>query len=309
MRKISLLFSLILILGACGEDNKGTVEKIKFKSEKEKLSYALGVNQAEMYFAKAALSPGDFNQNKMIEGFSKELKSDFLDDSACFETVRLFLGNGQQEINDRFIDEGSYCVGKINAHNFMKIWNKPGALEKMDLEFVKRGFKDVVQKKPLSLTKSERATLIKNYYEKLVEDLTKVMLDTVLVKKNLQKIDNEILIETIQEGVGVFPTDSSDVALDFILSTPYGDTMENTFNRKPNEKEPLFNVKQMYEGWSKALPKLKQGGIYRVYLPFEMYQDPRLPFPYIIYYLKLNKVGAKGELLKEDRKENINQLK
>jgi FKBP-type peptidyl-prolyl cis-trans isomerase len=300
---------LILILASCGDNHKGKVEKIKFKSEKEKLSYALGVNQAEMYFSKNELSQEDFNQDKMIEGFSKELKPDFVEDTACLETIRLFLGNGQQDINDRFINEGSYCVGKINAHNFMRIWNKPGALEKMDLDFIKRGFKDVVQKKPLSLTKAERATLIKNYYEKLVEDLTKIMLDTVLVKKNLQKIDNEILIETIQEGTGAFPTDSSDVALDFILSTPYGDTMENTFNRKSTEKEPIFNIKQMYEGWSMAFPKLKQGGVYRVYLPFEMYQDPRLPFPYIIYYLKLNKVAAKGELLKENNAPKINPIK
>ncbi len=289
---------------SCGDDHKGTVEKIKFKSEKEKLSYSLGVNQAELYFNKANLSPEDFNQNKVIEGFSKELKADFETDSACIETVQLFLGNGQQEINDRYSVEGSYCIGKMNAQNFMRIWNKPGAIEKLDLEFVKRGFKDVVQKKPLSLTKADRSLLIKNFYEKLVEDLTKVMLDTVLVNKNVQKIDNEILIETIQEGNGTLPSDSSDVAIDFILTTPYGDTMENSFKRSAEKKEPVFNVQQMYEGWSLAFPKLKQGGTYRVYIPFEMHKDPRLPFPYIIYYVKLNNVGPKGSLLKTEKSEN-----
>jgi FKBP-type peptidyl-prolyl cis-trans isomerase len=300
-----ILFLLVMVFAvSCGDDHKGTVEKIKFKSEKEKLSYSLGVNQAELYFNKANLSPEDFNQNKVIEGFSKELKADFETDSACIETVQLFLGNGQQEINDRYSVEGSYCIGKMNAQNFMRIWNKPGAIEKLDLEFVKRGFKDVVQKKPLSLTKADRSLLIKNFYEKLVEDLTKVMLDTVLVNKNVQKIDNEILIETIQEGNGTLPSDSSDVAIDFILTTPYGDTMENSFKRSAEKKEPVFNVQQMYEGWSLAFPKLKQGGTYRVYIPFEMHKDPRLPFPYIIYYVKLNNVGPKGSLLKTEKSEN-----
>jgi hypothetical protein len=300
-----LLFILVLVLAAsCGDDHQGTVEKIKFKSEKEKLSYSLGVNQAELYFNKANLSPEDFNQNKVIEGFSKELKTEFEIDSACIQTVQLFLGNGQQEINDRYILEGSYCIGKMNAQNFMRIWNKPGAIEKLDLEFVKRGFKDVIQKKPLSLTKADRSLLIKNFYEKLVEDLTKVMLDSVLVKKNVQKIDNEILIETIQEGSGAVPSDSSDVAIDFILTTPYGDTMENSFKRPTDKKEPVFNVQQMYEGWSIAFPKLKQGGTYRVYIPFDMHKDPRLPFPYIVYFVKLNNVGPKGSLTKADNSTN-----
>lgn len=300
------LFFLVILITAvsCGDDHKGTVEKIKFKSEKEKLSYALGVNQAELYFNKSNLSPEDFNQNKMIEGFSNELKQEFEIDSSCIKTAQLFLGNGQQDLNDRYSKEGSYCIGKMNAQNFMRIWNKPGSLQKLDLAFVKLGFKDVIQKKPLSLTKSDRSLLIKNFYEKLVEDLTKVMLDTVLVKKNVQKIENEILIETIQDGNGAIPTDSSDVAIDFILTTPYGDTMENSFNRSAEKKEPAYNIQQMYEGWSLAFPKLKQGGTYRVYIPFDMHKDPRLPFPYIIYYVKLNNVGAKGSLTKTDKSEN-----
>lgn len=301
-----MLFILILLIYSCGEDHQGKVDKIKFKNEKEKLSYALGVNQAELYFTKSNLSPSDFDQNKMIDGFSKELKKDYFIDSNCMKTVQLFLGNGQQDINDRYVKEGSYCVGKINAHNFMKIWNKPGAIEKLDLALVKVGFSDVVKKKPLSITKSDRSMLIKNYYEGLVEELTKRMMDTVLVKKNIEKIENEIIIETIEAGTGVSPTDSSDVAINFILSTPYGDTMENSFQRKKTDQEtPIFNVKQMYEGWSTAFPKLKQGGTYRVYLPFDSHKDPRLPFPYIVYYLQLKNVGAKGSLAKA----NQNQVK
>jgi hypothetical protein len=306
MKQLSMLFSVILLIYSCGEDHQGKVDKIKFKNEKEKLSYALGVNQAELYFTKSNLSPSDFDQNKMIDGFSKELKKDYLIDSNCMKTVQLFLGNGQQDINDRYVKEGSYCVGKINAHNFMKIWNKPGAIEKLDLALVKVGFSDVVKKKPLSITKSDRSMLIKNYYEGLVEELTKRMMDTVLVKKNIEKIENEIIIETIEAGTGVSPTDSSDVAINFILSTPYGDTMENSFQRKKTDQEtPIFNVKQMYEGWSTAFPKLKQGGTYRVYLPFDSHKDPRLPFPYIVYYLQLKNVGAKGSLAKA----NQNQVK
>ena len=76
-----ILLSLVLLssfIFSCGDDHQGKVEKIKFKNEKEKLSYALGVNQAELYFTKSNLSPEDFDQNKLIDGFSNELKKDYL---------------------------------------------------------------------------------------------------------------------------------------------------------------------------------------------------------------------------------------
>jgi hypothetical protein len=41
---------------------------------------------------------------------------------------------------------------------------------------------------------------------------------------------------------------------------------------------------------------------------FDMHKDPRLPFPYIIYYIKLKNVGPKGSLIKVDQKENLPKM-
>ena len=81
MKQLSMLVLLSLFIYSCGEDHQGKVDKIKFKNEKEKLSYALGVNHALYSLKRFGLSPEDFDQNKLIEGFSKELKKEYVIDS------------------------------------------------------------------------------------------------------------------------------------------------------------------------------------------------------------------------------------
>jgi FKBP-type peptidyl-prolyl cis-trans isomerase len=303
MKQLSMLVLLSSIIFSCGDDHQGKVEKIKFKNDKEKLSYALGVNHALYSLKRFGLSPEDFDQNKLIEGFSKELKKEYVIDSNCMKTVQLFLGNGQEEINDRYAKEGSRCFGKMCAQDFMKIWNKPGSLEKMELEFVKIGFADVIQKKALSLTENIRDEFIRKFYESTENELSTRMLDSVRVKKNIDTLENDIILETIQLGIGESPNDSSDVLVDFILSTPWGDTMENSYKKLRAQRiEPIFNVKENTRGLEKALLKMKVGGKYRVYLPYSAQNNPieskKLPFQYIIYQIELKNVGAKGSLVK-----------
>lgn len=303
MKIFTPIFFLLLIIASCGGDNIGTIQKITFKNQKEKLSYSLGVNHAEYSLKRFALAPEDFDQNKLIEGFSQGLKSDFKLDSSCIKTIDLFLGAGNSGINDRYIMEGSKCFGKLCAQDFMKIWNKPGTLEKLDLQFVKKGFNDVIQKKALSLTENVRDEFIRTFYETTENELSTRMMDSVRVKNNIDTLENEIILETIQLGIGEAPNDSSDVLVDFILSTPWGDTMENSFkNLNANRIDPVFNVKENTRGLEKAFLKMKVGGKYRVYLPYSMQNNPvesqKLPFQFIIYYIELKKIGPKGSLSK-----------
>jgi FKBP-type peptidyl-prolyl cis-trans isomerase len=103
--------------------------------------------------------------------------------------------------------------------------------------------------------------------------------------------------------MGESPNDSSDVLVDFILSTPWGDTMENSYKKLRTQRiQPIFNVKENTRGLEKALLKMKVGGKYRVYLPYSAQNNPieskKLPFQYIIYQIELKNVGPKGSLAK-----------
>jgi hypothetical protein len=300
------LFFLVILITAvsCGDDHKGAVEKIKFKSEKEKLSYALGVFQAEKQLKKSEnFDLDDFDKNKLIEGFEKNLVKDMKLDSSCLKTIELFLGNGKMGINDRYVKEGSYCVGKLIATEFILNWSKTGALNRFDLQFVKRGFKDVVQKRPISITTQDRNKLIESFYFNLVDEFTKLIIDSTLSKKSIEKIDDRFIIEKLEEGSGVSPTDSSDVVIDYLLYTPLKDTLVDTYRNITHRRKELDITKM--DGWNIVAPKLKKGGKYRIFFPSDKNPNYSLRFPCIIYEIHLIDVGSKGSLTKSDKTENM----
>jgi len=225
------------------------------------------------------------------------------------KTTELFLGNGKMGINDRYIKEGSYCVGKLIATKFILNWSKTGALNRFDLEFVKRGFKDVVQKRPISITTQDRHKLIESFYFNLVDEFAKLIIDSTLTKKNIEKIDGKFIIEKLEEGTGISPSDSSDVILDYLLYTPLKDTLVDTY-RNITERRSELDITKI-DGWNIIAPKLKKGGKYRIFFPSDKNPDYTLRFPCLIYEIHLINVGPKGSLIKADNSTNkkINPIK
>ena len=244
---------------------------------------------------KTKMDARDFSQTDLINGFKENLHSRLIFDSVCKDQIALFTGNNGQNLNSKYAKKGSYCIGKFNAHNFLTIWTNSRGINRLNLKKVGKGFEDVIKKNIIPITEQRRGYLIKSYYENLVDDITKIMIDSVKLKKNAVKIENNIYIETLKKGIGSSPSDSSDVMVDYIVTSPFNDTLENTFKNFPDKAPPFINIKGMYPGWSFAFPYLQKKGTYRVYMPFEMFEDPRLPFPYICFYVELLDFKSKGK--------------
>jgi len=286
--KILFLTILIGILSvSCKEKNQEGKKGRPIKGIKDSISYSLGVSQAETMLKKTKIDARDFSQIDLINGFKENLHSRLIFDSVCKDQIALFIGKNGQNLNSNYAKKGSYCIGKFNAHNFLTIWTNSRGINRLNLKKVGEGFEDVISKKIIPITENRRNELVKNYYENLVDDITKIMIDSVKLKKNCIKIENDIYIQTIKKGIGSFPNDSAEVMFDIILTSPFNDTLDNTFKNFPNKKPPFFNIKRMYPGWSYAFPYLQKEGIYRVYMPFEMVEDSRLPFPYICFYIEI----------------------
>ena len=255
--------------------------------KKDSISYSLGVNQAEMMLNKSKLDTRDFNQKELIKGFKQNLQTSPILDSSCKINIELFIGENGQSLNSDFAARGSYCIGKLYAHNFLTIWSKSDGINRLNLKMVVHGFEDLIKKNIISITSERRKDLIKVFYENLVNDVSKVMIDALKERSNVEEYENGIYIETIKKGTGAFPTDSSNVSIDYILTSPFMDTLENTYISYSNQKPPLVNIKSFYPGMRIAIPKMQKNGIYQVFLPFEMVEDERLPFPYICFYIEL----------------------
>ncbi|MDG1841253.1 MAG: hypothetical protein P8I93_02780 [Crocinitomicaceae bacterium] len=266
--------------------------------KKDSISYSLGVNQAEMMLNKSNLDTRDFDQKELIKGFKENLYTSPILDSICKLNMELFLGENGQSLNSDFAASGSYCIGKLYAHNFLTIWSKSEGINRLNLKMVVHGFEDIIKKNIIAITSERRKDLIKVFYENLVNDVSKVMIDALNERSNVEEIIVEdrkngiidsaiIYIESIKKGTGPFPTDSSNVSIDYILTSPFMDTLENTYKSYSNQKPPFVNIKSFYPGMRIAIPKMQKNGIYQVFLPFEMVEDERLPFPYICFYIEL----------------------
>ena len=290
MIKISALLISFFLVFSCEESNKKSdaIKKAtKLSSLKDSTSYALGVNQAEMMLKKSKLDTRDFDQKELIKGFKENLYTSPILDSNCKINIELFIGENGQSLNSDFAARGSYCIGKLYAHNFLTIWSKSKGINRLNLQIVCKGFEDLIKKNIVSVTMENRKKLIKRFYENLVNDVSKMMIDALKERSNVEEIENAIYIETIKKGTGEFPTDSSNVSIDYILTSPFMDTLENTYVSYSNQKPPLVNIKSFYPGMRMAIPKMQKNGIYQVFLPFEMVEDERLPFPYICFYIEL----------------------
>tara|TARA_Y100000385_G_scaffold279912_1_gene330217 strand:- start:1682 stop:2593 length:912 start_codon:yes stop_codon:yes gene_type:complete len=292
----TVLLTSCLTLGSCSDSKNKTNQTESIKTTEDSISYSLGVTWAELILNKTGMQTENYSLIELVNGFKSELHTKAIFDSLCLNKIKEFEGNSKK--SPELKKEVSYCLGKFYAHGFITKWIKPGGMKKINLNIVSSGFSDIIMKKEVKIAKEKRSSLHQMFYQRFIDDISNIMMDSVKLKKNVQKIENDIYIETLLNGNGTPPNDSSDVILDYILSTPLNDTVENSYKRLSQKiPPPKFNIKQMYKGWSFVFPKIKKGGKYRIYMPFEMFNDQRLPFPYICFYIDFLDFGDKGSLV------------
>ena len=92
--------------------------------------------------------------------------------------------------------------------------------------------------------------------------------------KGAQVFKNGVVIETLVEGSGPMPGLSDDVKVHYILTSAIGDTIQNSY-KMPNKENIIEPVALslnggVIPGWSYAIPKMRVGGTYRLYLPWNL---------------------------------------
>ena len=81
-------------------------------------------------------------------------------------------------------------------------------------------------------------------------------------------------METLRPGKGTQPSATDDVKVHYILTSALGDTVQNSYTMKNEagiiEAVPLQLSGGVIPGWTYVLPKMKKGGLYRVYIPWDL---------------------------------------
>lgn len=298
MRSILYLFISLVTLVSCGDD-KSTDENVKLDNFKDKISYALGAEQAKMITESGDPNLAKLKFNKIIEGFNEGIKSEDAFDDACKQTIQKLYGPYGQDFDTNYLDAGCICIGKTVGSVFYAGWKKKGALDKIDIELAKIGFQHALEKRDTLIKMEERQKMVNDFVVDINRKNGAKMLDAAKKLPNTQVLPNGIVVQILEAGTGGSPSSSDDVTVDYIVTTPMGDTMDSSYGFMGREKKPLsINLAGVIPGWTQGFPALKKGGKYKMFIPGELAYGAQQGFESLCFYIDFHDFGPAGSLAK-----------
>lgn len=261
----------LLLISACV--TKDEQEKpLKFKNSKDELSYVLGAINAKTIVSSGETSFANLDKNELIKGFNENLNATPADD--CLPVLQKLFGPTYQDFNKKYVKDGSRCMGKMTGHAFYSDIQKLGGLPLVNLAMVKKGYADGLYLRDTVMKEAQMRQIMQDFMLSLNEKVGMKMLDKAKKTPGATVYDNGIILFTLKEGKGGFPNPTDDVKVHYVLMSALGDTIQNSYKMKNQEGKiepvPLQLDGGVIPGWSYALPKMKKGGKYKIYIPWEL---------------------------------------
>lgn len=304
---IILFFIGLTLISSCSDD-AANGEALVFNSSKDKTSYVLGAMNAKSIVNSGAQEFTNLDMVELSAGFNSNLNTSPTDD--CLATLHLLFGKTFQDFNKKYLKEGSRCVGKMAGYAFYYDIKKLGGLDLINLNMVKKGFEDCLYKRDTIIKDMEMKEIMGKFMIGLNETNGSRMMAGAKKIKGAQVFPNGIVIQTLTEGTGPMPGLTDDVKAHYILKSSLGDTLQDShkMKNKENKAEPIaFQLAGgVIPGWTFAIPKMKIGGKYMLYIPWEMAYGEQEGRQSLCFEIELIARGKKGELVKAEVPTNTN---
>ena len=299
MRKWLIIAPLGLIF-ACGNGDTEIDEVLVLDDFEDRMGYVLGSLNAESIM-QSGEQMNNLNKDLLIEGFNENFN-----DKECIECDKVLMdlfGPYFQDFDTAFVAAGSKCLGRKTGFAFYADMVRMGGLDNLDLEMVKAGFKHGVHDTDTLIDETERRTMVQNF----ITDLNVLNGDKMMANakdiEGVQVFENGIVMLTIEEGNGSYPGPTDDVEVEYILTSSLGDTIQSSYQMKEmsgsSDPVALSLNGGVIPGWSYVLPKMKKGGTYRIYVPWELAYGEQGGKESLCFLIELIKYGPQGTLLKE----------
>lgn len=298
----SIFVAILIQFGVSAQ----TVEKIRLSSFEDSLSFALGIETAlDLYRTNPLFEI--LSKQHLVRGFQSDPRELNMDE--CQAIIDRFLGAQQQSLDTHYLESGSECIGLSMANFFFGRMAIQHQLDRIKWEFVHQGFKQgVYQTYEPNLSNVGKRKVVRKF-EELVEEAqnAQVAHDDSIFWENVLQIEGVkqvgetgIYIETLKEGKGGNPTDSSDIEAEYIYMNTRGDTLQSTFEMGQSTK---LNLTMVIDGWREGFSVMQKGGVYRLYIPFEKAyknaSNKNLPKGALCYYIELIDFGPRGSIFKQ----------
>jgi FKBP-type peptidyl-prolyl cis-trans isomerase len=268
MIRYSLLIALILLLQACGGE-----EKVELKTMQEKYSYVLGCEIAKPFNTESPFNKMD--KEKLVEGFKcKVADSEF---EGLSKTVTKCIGKTGKEFNEKFNSEGSLAVGKINRQRFEGYFKDLDALPLINIKMVERGFSDGLNKLDIEVLKNEDRKKIMAAFEvemnkkyvKITEQFKAAgegFLAMNKAKPGITTTASGLQYQVIQIGKGPKPSATSNVKVHYQGTIPEGGIFDSSIGREPVD----FILNQVIPGWTEGIQLMNVGSKFKFFIPQEL---------------------------------------
>ena len=268
MIRYSLFIALILLLQACGGE-----EKVELKTMQEKYSYVLGCEIAKPFITESPFNKMD--KEKLVEGFKcKVADSEF---EGLSKTVTKCIGKTGKEFNEKFNAEGSLAVGKINRQRFEGYFKDLDALPLIDIKMVEKGFSDGLNKLDIEVLKNEDRKKImaafevemNKKYAKITEQFKAAgegFLAMNKTKPGIKTTASGLQYQVVKAGKGAHPTATSSVKVHYQGSIPEGGIFDSSIGREP----VTFVLNQVIPGWTEGIQLMNIGSKFKFFIPQEL---------------------------------------
>lgn len=268
MIRYSLFIALILLLQACGGE-----EKVELKTMQEKYSYVLGCEIAKPFITESPFNKMD--KEKLVEGFKcKVADSEF---EGLSKTVTKCIGKTGKEFNEKFNTEGSLAVGKINRQRFEGYFKDLDALPLINIKMVERGFSDGLNKLDIEVLKNEDRKKIMAAFEvemnkkyvKITEQFKAAgegFLAMNKAKPGIITTASGLQYQVIQMGKGPKPSATSNVKVHYQGTIPEGGIFDSSIGREPVD----FILNQVIPGWTEGIQLMNAGSKFKFFIPQEL---------------------------------------
>lgn len=162
-------------------------------------------------------------------------------------------------------DSMDYAIGILIANDVKK-----QGIEVTNSAILAKAFEDILQEKDLAFSFEDANAIIQSFYSEQGEKNKKAGEDFMAEnakKEGITVLDNGIQYEVMKEGTGKQPTDTSTVTAHYTGMLIDGTVFDSSVDRG----QPIqFSLKNVIEGWRDALPLMKEGAKWKIYIPQEL---------------------------------------